>query len=197
MGTIPGDSGIGTYGSGLAADPGDNTLRLTPDGANGTCYTVDKDRAAVTSQGTLNGPDDGPINSLAWTCDGETLYGTHNFEFGAPSDRELITSNTAADTITSIGAADRTQEALAFDCSPPPPPPPLCKGQPAALVSTTGMSSPGRPPGTSPAWRGTTASLREGDQHPVDSLQQAARAQDPRPGALAIETGSRRSTRPS
>jgi Ca2+-binding RTX toxin-like protein len=136
-GTIPGDSGIGTFGSGLAADPDDNTIWVTPEGDNGDYYTVDPATGAVTSQGTLNGTDGNSINSLAWTCDGETLYGTHNIENGAPSPRELITIDTAADTITSIGPADMTQDAIAWDCSPPQPVV-QCKGQPATVVGTSG-----------------------------------------------------------
>jgi Ca2+-binding RTX toxin-like protein len=145
VGTIVGDSGLSTWGNGLSADPDDNTLWLTPRGAGGgfgEYYTVNRTTGAVTSQGTLDGDDDGSINSLAWTCDGETLFGTHQFDFGAPTPRELITINTATDSVKSIGDADQEQDAIAWKCAPPPPPPPpptqQCRGRAATIVGTTG-----------------------------------------------------------
>ncbi|MGH8875397.1 MAG: hypothetical protein ACRDVM_09140, partial [Acidimicrobiia bacterium] len=137
VGTLVGDSGFGSYGSGLAADPDDNTLWLTPDGADGEYFTVNRTTGLLTSQGTLDGSDDGSINSLAFTCDGETLFGTHNFDFTAPTARELVTIDTATDSINSIGDADMEQDAIAWDCAPPPPTA-VCKGQPATLVGTPG-----------------------------------------------------------
>jgi Ca2+-binding RTX toxin-like protein len=136
-GTFVGDGLSSMGGGGIAADPDDNTIWVTPEGDNGDYYTVDRTTGVFTSQGTLNGTDGNSINSLAWTCDGETLYGTHNLEFGAPGPRELITIDTAADTITSIGPADMTQDAIAWDCSPPQPVV-QCKGQPATVVGTSG-----------------------------------------------------------
>ena len=137
VGTLVGDSGFGSYGSGLAADPDDNTLWLTPDGADGEYFTVNPTTGLLTSQGTLDGSDDGSISALAWTCDGETLYGSHNIEFTAPSTRELVTIDTPSDSISTIGDADMEQDALAWDCGPPTVVA-MCKGQPATVVGTSG-----------------------------------------------------------
>ena len=136
VGTLVGDSGFGSYGSGLSADPDDNTLWLTPDGADGEYFTVNATTGLLTSQGTLDGSDDGSINSLAWTCDGETLFGTHAFDFGAPQPHELMTIDTGADSIQSIGDADMEQDAIAWDCAPEVLV--MCKGQPATVVGTSG-----------------------------------------------------------
>ncbi len=138
-GTVVGDSGISSFGSGLSADPDDNTLWLTPDGDLGEYFTVDKATGLGTSQGTLDGDNDNSINSLAWSCDGETLFGTANIDSGG-GDREFITINTATDHITVLGGPafiDEQQDALAWDCAPPPPPV-LCKGVPATVIGTTG-----------------------------------------------------------
>lgn len=138
VGTVIGP-GTGSRGSGLSADPDNNVLWLTPEDDNGDYYTVDRTTGVVTSQGTLDGTLGTPINSLAWTCDGETLFGTHQFDFSAPTPRELMTINTATDTINSIGDADMEQDAIAWKCAPPPPPAaPTCKGLPATITGTSG-----------------------------------------------------------
>jgi RTX calcium-binding nonapeptide repeat (4 copies) len=138
-------TGIGAVenrGNGLAADPDDNTLWFTPDRDDGEYFTVDKATGAGTSQGTLDGDNDGPINSLAWSCDGETLFGTANgsaFQGGGP--REFITINTATDHITVLGDdVDQQQDAIAWDCAPPQPVV-QCKGKAATLVGTSGKDT--------------------------------------------------------
>jgi len=138
VGTLVG-TGTGSSGSGLDADPDDNTLWLTPQGDAGDYGTVDRTTGVFTNQGTLDGDNGNSINSLAWSCDGETLYGTANIEGGAPSFREFITIDTATDHITVLGGPagiDPEQDALAWDCSPEPPV--ICKGQPATLTGTSG-----------------------------------------------------------
>lgn len=133
---IAGDAG---QGNGLSADPDDNTLWLTSDHDDGDYYTVDKATGVGTSQGVLNGDNGAPIGSLAWSCDGETLFGTANVSFGT-GDREFIRINTATDTITVLGGpagVDPQQDALAWDCAPPPVTV-MCKGQVATLVGTSG-----------------------------------------------------------
>jgi Ca2+-binding RTX toxin-like protein len=141
VGTTVG-TGTSSSGSGLSADPDDNTLWLTPEDDDGDYYTVDKTTGVPTSQGTLDGDNSNSINSLAWSCDGETLYGTANIDSGAPSFREFITINTATDHVTVLGGPagiDPEQDALAWDCAPPPPPPTrFCKGRPATIVGTPG-----------------------------------------------------------
>jgi Ca2+-binding RTX toxin-like protein len=138
VGTTVG-TGTGSSGSGLDADPDDNTLWLTPQNDTGDYGTVDRTTGVFTSQGTLDGDNGNSINSLAWSCDGETLYGTSNIDGGAPSPREFITIDTATDHITVLGGPagiDVQQDAIAFDCSPPPPQ--VCKGQLATLTGTEG-----------------------------------------------------------
>lgn len=132
-GTALGPSGLGfSNGGGLAADPDDNTLWLTPQGGAGDYGTLDPATGAYTSQGTLDGTDDygDNINALAWSCDGETLYASIRDGFFA-------TINTAADDLIEVGRGAPDQDAIAWDCSPPPPPQ-FCKGQQATLVGTSG-----------------------------------------------------------
>lgn len=136
VGTVVG-TGTGSFGSGLSADPDDNILWLTPQGDNGDYGTVDKTTGAFTSQGTLDGSEGNSINSLAWTCDGETLFGTHNRSSGAPTLRDLVTINTSTDSINTIGPSDQQQDAIAWNCAPPEPTV-FCKGKPATLIGTSG-----------------------------------------------------------
>jgi Ca2+-binding RTX toxin-like protein len=146
-----GIAGVTEQGFGLAADPDDNVLWLTPDRdgpPNGEYFTVDKATGAGTSQGTLDGDNDGPINSLAWSCDGEALFGTANQAvFSGGGDREFILIDTATDEVTVVGddVVDRQQDALAFDCAaaaPPPAPAPVqCKGLAATVVGTSGSDT--------------------------------------------------------
>jgi Ca2+-binding RTX toxin-like protein len=139
-------TGISGSGNGFAADPDDDTLWLTPDDDDGQYYTVDKATGDVTSEGTLDGDNDGNINALAWSCDGETLYGNANIESGL-GPREFITINTATDHITVLGGPagiDPQQAALAWDCAPPAPAPApapaavTCKGKTATITGTAG-----------------------------------------------------------
>jgi hypothetical protein len=138
VGTVIGP-GTPSRGSGLSADPDNNTLWLTPEDDDGDYYTVDRTTGVVTSQGTLDGvPGSGfRINSLAWTCDGETLFGTRTLTSGGAGPRELMTINTATDSINTVGPADEQQDAIAWDCAPPPITV-SCKGQLATLVGTSG-----------------------------------------------------------
>ena len=133
-GTALGASGLASSdGNGLSADPDDNTLWLTPDDAAGDYGTVNATTGVYTSQGTLTGATGDAtdnVNALAWTCDGETL-------FGSVRDGFLISINTATDTVTVLGHGDPQQDALAWDCAPPPPVV-MCKGQPATITGTSG-----------------------------------------------------------
>jgi Ca2+-binding RTX toxin-like protein len=132
-GTALGPSGLGfSDGGGLAADPDDNTLWLTPEGGDGDYGTLDPATGVYTSQGTLDGADDfgDNINALAWSCDGETLY-------ASVRDGFFATIDTAADHVVEVGRGAPDQDAIAFDCSPPQPVV-QCKGQPATVVGTSG-----------------------------------------------------------
>ncbi|MGH2656838.1 MAG: hypothetical protein ACRDIZ_09130 [Actinomycetota bacterium] len=142
-GTVVGDSAFSSFGSGLSADPDDNTVWVTPNGGGppgGEYFTVNKATGALTSQGTLNGDDDDSISALAWSCDGETLFGVSPTAFGAPQPRDFITINTATDSITILGTTgvDPELDAIAWDCPQPEPPTVMCKGQLATLVGTPG-----------------------------------------------------------
>jgi Ca2+-binding RTX toxin-like protein len=134
-------TGISGTGNGFAANPDDDTLWLTPDLDDGQYYTVDKATGDVTSEGTLDGDNDGNINALAWSCDGETLYGNANIESGT-GPREFITIDTATDHITVLGGpagVDPQQAALAWDCAPPAPAPVAqCRGLAATITGTAG-----------------------------------------------------------
>jgi Ca2+-binding RTX toxin-like protein len=136
-GTVLGPSGVpDDNGNGLAADPDDNTLWLTPDNGNGIYGTVDATTGVFTSQGTLDGtgPYADPISALAWSCDGETL-------FASVRDGFLATINTATDDLTEVGRGDPLQDAIVWDCNPqqnPQQPVAMCQGQAATLVGTTG-----------------------------------------------------------
>lgn len=137
LGTIVGPAGglpgVSGEGNGLAVDPDDNTMWLTPDRDNGDYFTIDPATGAETNQGTLDGPANEPIRGLAWSCDGETLYGTTRQEM-------LITIDTATDHVTEIGFGARDQHGIAWDCTPPPAEAPtvFCKGVPATIVGTEG-----------------------------------------------------------
>jgi Ca2+-binding RTX toxin-like protein len=135
VGAVVGPSGIGSFGSGLSADPDDNTLWLTPDGGNGPIWTVNRTTGVATAGPTLNGANSNSINSLAWTSDGETLFGTYNGTGGEPGPRNLVTINTTTGAITTIGPSDHQQDAIAWKAAPPAPP---CKGKTPTLVGTTG-----------------------------------------------------------
>jgi Ca2+-binding RTX toxin-like protein len=130
-----GPSGTGGGGNGLAADPDDNTLWLTPQGGAGDYGTLDPATGAYTSQGTLDGTGEysDNINALSWSCDGETL-------FASVRDGFLATINTAADHLTEVGRGAPDQDAIAWDCSPPQPVV-QCKGQTATLVGTSGSDT--------------------------------------------------------
>ena len=138
-GTVIG-TGTGSAGSGMSADPDDNVLWLTPEGDTGDYYTVDKATGNVTSQGTLNdGATGDNINALAWSCDGETLFGSVR-EDSSGGGREFVTINTATDAVTVLGGpagVDPQLDALAWDCAPPPPVA-QCKGLVATIVGTSG-----------------------------------------------------------
>jgi Ca2+-binding RTX toxin-like protein len=132
-GTVLGPSGAPDGGGGgLAADPDDNTLWLTPQEGDGTYGTVDPTTGVFTSQGTLDGTGDfgDNINALAWSCDGETL-------FASIRDGFFATINTATDDLVEVGRSAPAQDAIAWDCAPPQPVV-QCKGQPATITGTTG-----------------------------------------------------------
>jgi Ca2+-binding RTX toxin-like protein len=132
-GTRLGPSGVpNDDGNGLAADPDDNTLWLTPDDGDGNYGTLDATTGAYTSQGILDGtgPYGDNISALAWSCDGETLY-------ASVRDGFLATIDTATDHLTEVGRGDPLQDAIAWDCSPPQPVV-MCQGQAATVVGTSG-----------------------------------------------------------
>jgi Ca2+-binding RTX toxin-like protein len=132
-GTALGPSGLGdSFGNGLAADPDDNTLWLTPGGGAGDYGTLNPTTGVYTSQGTLDGTGDfdDNINALAWSCDGETLY-------ASVRDGFFATIDTATDHLTEVGRGAPDQDAIAWDCSPPQPVV-MCKGQPATVTGTSG-----------------------------------------------------------
>jgi hypothetical protein len=121
-GTVVGDSELSTFGSGLSADPDTDVLYLTPEGDTGDLYTVDAETGEATSVATLDGTEGFRINALAWTCDGETLYGNRNQGSEGSGPTDLITIEVPSGEITSKGLGDDQQDALAWRCPAEVPP---------------------------------------------------------------------------
>jgi hypothetical protein len=111
--TIVGDSGLNTYGSGLAANAS-GVLYFAGEGEQGPLRTVDRNTGATTQVATLNGPNGAPgISALAFDAAG-TLYGSR-----LPSDSpsfasDLITIDTATGAITSKGPSVDRLDGIVF-----------------------------------------------------------------------------------
>jgi hypothetical protein len=112
--TIVGNSGLNTYGSGLASNSG-GTLFFAGEGEQGPLRTVDRNTGLTTQVATLNGPNGGPgISALAFDAAG-TLFGSR-----LPSDdnvgfvSDLLTINTSTGAITSKGPSVDRLDAIVF-----------------------------------------------------------------------------------
>ena len=120
--TLVGDPGLSTFGSGLAAGPGD-VLYYAGDGGNGPLRTVNRTTGAVTTIATLsNSPAPQGESIAALAFNGGTLYGVHLNTGVTPRVSTLITINTATGVINSIGVSVSALDAIVFDGSAPPPP---------------------------------------------------------------------------
>ena len=112
LATVVGASGISTFGSGIAASPG-NVLFLTGEGVTGALRTVDRATGVTTVVATLSGGGTGttPINALAFN--GSTLYGSLSGSGTATST--LITINTTTAAITVVGPSVNKMDAIVFE----------------------------------------------------------------------------------
>ena len=117
--SLVGDSGLGTYGSGLASNAA-GTLYYAGNGTAGPLHTIDPTTGLPTTVATLSGGiNDGyPISALAFDSSG-TLFGVEG-SFGAPA--YLISIDTATGAITVRGQTIDRLDAIAFQIQAVPEP---------------------------------------------------------------------------
>jgi DNA-binding beta-propeller fold protein YncE len=120
--TVVGESGVGTFGSGLAYDAANDRLLFAGGGSDGDFYTVDRQTGAATVLSTLNGPVETAVSALAFDCDG-TLYGVV-LAFDEVRSTQLATIDPDTGAVTVLGDSEDRLDAIAFDCAEPPAPPP-------------------------------------------------------------------------
>lgn len=117
--TLVGESGLGTYGSGLASN-GSGVLYFAGEGTGGTLYTVNATTGAVTVVATL---EDGPagsgsaVGAMAFSPGG-TLYATVA-QSGGRTPAYLVTINPQTGEITNIGQSIDRLDAIAFGLGAP------------------------------------------------------------------------------
>jgi hypothetical protein len=111
--TVVGDSGLDTYGSGIASNAS-GVLFFAGDGESGPLWTIDRNTGAATQVGTLTGPDTKGVSSLAFDSTGK-LFGsilpsdsTHGFA------SSLITIQTPSGSLTNLGPSIDRLDALVF-----------------------------------------------------------------------------------
>jgi hypothetical protein len=115
--TVLGDSGLGTFGSGLAFAP-DTSLYFAGEGDDGPLRIMDRfSGVTMSTVGTLSGgagfTGDG-ISALAFDATG-VLYGIENVDFGgSPAALVEIDSTTAAMSVR--GTSIARMDALAVVC---------------------------------------------------------------------------------
>jgi hypothetical protein len=112
--TPVGDSGLFTFGGGLAADLG-GTIFLTGNGTAGALHTIDKTTGAATPVATLSGAPDAfdRINSLDFDSSG-TLYAVLGEAEGSTNLRGLATIDTSTGVISYVGDTITLLDAIAF-----------------------------------------------------------------------------------
>jgi DNA-binding beta-propeller fold protein YncE len=113
--TVVGDSGLDTYGSGIASNSA-GVLYFAGEGDQGRLFTIDRGTGAATPIATLDGATGNPgISALAFDSSG-TLFGarlpSNSSTAGFASD--LITIDTATGHITSKGPSIDRLDALVF-----------------------------------------------------------------------------------
>jgi len=112
--TDVGNAGIGTFGSGLAANSHD-VLYFAGNGASGRLRTIDKNTGLPTTVVTMSG---GPfptraISALAFDSH-DVLYAINGDDAGANSPAHLVIINTTTGVITDLGPTLNSMDALAF-----------------------------------------------------------------------------------
>lgn len=111
---IVGDSGLDTFGAGLAADPGvGDTFYLAGEGDDGCIHAIDRltGSVIVSCLVTLNGTTGNPISAMAFDSSG-TLFGIR-LDRGT-GFAELITINLATGSITVVGPTVDRLDAIEF-----------------------------------------------------------------------------------
>ncbi|MEP7013963.1 MAG: autotransporter domain-containing protein [Verrucomicrobiota bacterium] len=112
--TSVGNSGLSTFGSGLAANSRD-VLYFTGNGANGALRIVDQNTGQTTVVATLNGAPlpNAAINALAFNGR-DTLYAINGGDFGTNSPAHFVTINIQTGAVTDLGSMLNSFDALAF-----------------------------------------------------------------------------------
>lgn len=111
--TVVGDSGLDTYGSGIASNSA-GVLYFAGEGEQGRLFTIDRSTGAATPIATLNGPNGDPgISSLAFDASG-TLFGSRIPSDSPSFGSDLITLNTGTGAITSKGPSVDRLDGIAF-----------------------------------------------------------------------------------
>jgi hypothetical protein len=113
LATVVGESGLSTYGSGLASNAS-GVLFFAGEGEQGPLRTVDRNTGLTTEVATLNGPDGDPgISALAFDAQG-TLFGSRLPSNSPEFSSDLITIDTGTGAITSKGPSVDRLDAIAF-----------------------------------------------------------------------------------
>lgn len=111
LATVVGDSGLNTFGNGIAADATD-TIWVAPRGDKEALYTVDRATGAVTAGPTMSGVQGESISALAFDAAG-ALFGAHVRTGSSSGAAQLININTTTGLITPLGPS-RGLDAIEF-----------------------------------------------------------------------------------
>jgi hypothetical protein len=129
--TLVGDSGLSTFGSGLAASSS-NVLFYAGDGDSGDFDTISRATGLPTKVATLSGSTDRAISALAFNAAG-TLFGSRLDEDSTRAS-DLVTINTTTGALTVLGPSVANLDAIVFDGVPAVVPTLETKGLLALLV---------------------------------------------------------------
>lgn len=116
--TVVGNSGLFTFGSGIADVNG--ILFYSGDGVTGDLRTVDKSTGLTTVVSTLHGapPNTDGIAAMAADPDTGTLFGVALNDSDLVHPAYLVTIDTATGVVTTIGSLPVDFDAIAFDNAP-------------------------------------------------------------------------------
>jgi hypothetical protein len=116
--TVVGNSGVNTFGSGLAMSPA-NVLFFAGEGASSNLRTVNQATGLTTVVAALAGAPQagGTINAMAFSPTG-VLFGSNGNFGGAGGAVNLVTINTATAAVTNVGVSLPGMDAIAFAVLP-------------------------------------------------------------------------------
>lgn len=119
--TVVGDSGLSTFGSGLAANAA-NTIFFAGSGDSGELRTIDRTTGLPTTVATLTEPHQGRSVSALTFCFADVLFGvTLSRQFSLePFLASLITINTSTGDVTVLGNTVNRLDAIACDVAVAP-----------------------------------------------------------------------------